>query len=142
MINEVGSESKNIYLKINIFILTAFINQTLTLPFRPLNYKANQWYGFYTLAKLDWNKLSFFLILNTTFSLYIFSFREESLLPFPWVSSLTIYFSQKHNNKNANWKFPKQIARNNTAFVNTNQIKLKNYSDFLKENNLNLKVCY
>ena len=80
-------------------------------------------------------------MLNTTFSLYIFSFHEESLLPFPWVSSLTIYFTQKHNNKNANWKFTKQIATNNIVFVNTNQIKL-NYSDFLKENNLNLKGYY
>ena len=62
-------------------------------------------------------------MLNTTFSLYIFSFHEESLLPFPWVSSLTIYFTQKHNNKNANWKFTKQIATNNIVFVNTNQIK-------------------
>ena len=79
-------------------------------------------------------------MLNTTFSLYIFSFHEESLLPFPWVSSLTIYFTQKHNNKNANWKFTKQIATNNIAFVKTNQIKLKNYPNILKENNLNLKV--
>ena len=81
-------------------------------------------------------------MLNTTFSLYIFSLHEESLLPFSWVSSLTIYFWQKHNNKNANWKFTKQIAENNIVFVNTNQIKLKNYPDFLKENNLNLKGCY
>ena len=81
-------------------------------------------------------------MLNTTFSLYIFSFHEESLLPFPWVSSLTIYFTQKHNNKNANWKFTKQIATNNIVFVNTNQIKLKNYPDFLKEKNLNLKGYY
>ena len=80
-------------------------------------------------------------MLNTTFSLYIFSFYEESLAPFSWVSSLTIYFTQKHNNKNANWKFTKQIATNNIVFVNTNQIKL-NYSDFLKENNLNLKGYY
>ena len=80
-------------------------------------------------------------MLNTTFSLYIFSFHEESLLPFSWVSSLTIYFTQKHNNKNADWKFTKQIATNNIVFVNTNQIKL-NYSDFLKENNLNLKGYY
>ena len=83
-----------------------------------------------------------FLMLNTTFSLYISSFHEESLLPFPWVSNLTIYFTQKHNNNNANWKFTKEIAANNIVFVNTNQIKLKNYSDFLKENNLNLKGCY
>ena len=81
-------------------------------------------------------------MLNTTFSLYIFSFHEESLLPFPWVSSLTIYFTQKHNNKNADWKFTKQIATNNIVFVNTNQINLKNYPDFLKENNLNLKGYY
>ena len=81
-------------------------------------------------------------MLNTTFSLYIFSFHEKSLLPFPWVSSLTIYFTQKHNNKNAYWKFTKQIATSNIVFMNTNQIKLKNYPDFLKENNLNLKGCY
>ena len=62
--------------------------------------------------------------------------------PFPWVSSLTIYFTQKHSNKNANWKFTKQIATNNIVFVNTNQIKLKNYPDFRKENNLNLKSYY
>ena len=79
---------------------------------------------------------------NTPFSLYICSFHEGSILPFPWVSSLTIYFTEKHKNKNANWKFTKQIATNNIVFVNTNQIKLKNYPDFLKENNLNLKGCY
>ena len=28
------------------------------------------------------------------------------------------------------------------VFVNTNQIKLKSYPDFLKENNLNLKGHY
>ena len=38
----------------------------------------------------------------------IFSFHEESLLPFPWVVNLTTYFSQKYNTKNANWKFTKQ----------------------------------
>ena len=81
-------------------------------------------------------------MLNTTFSLYIFSFHEESLLPFSWVSILTIYFTQKHNNKNANWKCTKQIATNDFVFVNTNQIKLKNYPDFLKEHNLNLKGYY
>ena len=83
-------------------------------------------------------------MLNTTFSLYIFSFHEKSLLPFPWVSSLTIYFTQKHKNKNANWKFIKQISTNNIVFVNTNQIKYDklNYLDVLKENNLNLKGCY
>ena len=81
-------------------------------------------------------------MLNTTFSLYIFSFHEESLLPFSWVSSLTIYFTQKHHNKNANWKFTKQIVTNSIVFANTNQIKLKNYLDFLKENNLNLKSYY
>ena len=81
-------------------------------------------------------------MLNTTFSLYICSFHEESLLPFPWVSSRTIYFTQKHNSKNANWKFTKQIVTNDIVFVNTNQIKLKNYPDFLKEKNLNQKGYY
>ena len=80
----VASENKNMYLKINIFILTVFINQTSTLPLRP--------------------------VLNTTFLLYIFFFHEESLLPFPLVFNLTIYFTQRHNNKNENWKFTKQIA--------------------------------
>ena len=36
MKNGVASENKNMYLKINIFILTVFINQTSTLPFRPV----------------------------------------------------------------------------------------------------------
>ena len=105
MKNGVASENKNMYLKINIFILTVFINQTSTLPFRPvlplyrnqstdLQSKSMRWF-------LYNGKTSFFLMLNTTF-------HEESLLPFPWVSSLTIYFTQKHNTKNANWKFTKQ----------------------------------
>ena len=81
-------------------------------------------------------------MLNTTFSLYIFSFYEESLVPFSWVSSLTIYFTEKHNKKNANWKFAKQIATSIIVFVNINQIKHNNYLDFLKENNLNLKGYY
>ena len=34
MKNGVASERKNMYLKINIFILTVFIKQTSTLPFR------------------------------------------------------------------------------------------------------------
>ena len=36
MKNGVASESKNMYLKINIFILTVFINQTFNLPFKPV----------------------------------------------------------------------------------------------------------
>ena len=36
MKNGVASENKNMYLKTNIFILTVFINQTSTLPFRPV----------------------------------------------------------------------------------------------------------
>ena len=78
-------------------------------------------------------------MLNTTFSIYIFSFHEESLLLFSWVSSLIVYFIQKHNTKNANWKL---IATKNIVIVNTNQIKLNTYPDFLKENNLNLKGYY
>ena len=62
-------KNKNIYLKINIFILTFSLSRhplgysdqcchyTETSP---LIYRANQWDGFYTMAKLDWNKLSFF----------------------------------------------------------------------------------
>ena len=59
MKNGVASENKNMYLKINIFILTVFINQTSTLPFRPVlpllrNQSTDlQWDGFYTMAKLD-----------------------------------------------------------------------------------------
>ena len=40
------------------------------------------------------------------------------------------------------WKFTKQIATNNIDFVHTNQIKLKNYADFLKGNNLKRKDYY
>ena len=36
MKNGVASENKNMYQQINIFILTVFINQTSTLPFRPV----------------------------------------------------------------------------------------------------------
>ena len=36
MKNGVASENKNVYLKINVFILTVCINQTSTLPFRPV----------------------------------------------------------------------------------------------------------
>ena len=36
MKNGLASESKNMYLKVNIFILTVFINQTSTLPFKPV----------------------------------------------------------------------------------------------------------
>ena len=36
MKNGIAFEYKNMYLKINIFILTVFINQTSTLPFRPV----------------------------------------------------------------------------------------------------------
>ena len=117
MKNGLASENKNIYLKSNVFILTDFINQTTTCysgqrchykETSPLIYRTNQWDGFYTMAKLDWNKLNFFLMLNTNFSIYIFPFREESLLPFPWVFNLTIYFTKTRNTKNANWKFTKQ----------------------------------
>ena len=62
-------KNKNVYLKINIFILT-FSLTTHSLGYSdqcwhytetsPLIYRANQWGGFYTMAKLDWNKLSFF----------------------------------------------------------------------------------
>ena len=31
-----ASENKNIYLKVNIFMLTVLINQTSTLPFMPV----------------------------------------------------------------------------------------------------------
>ena len=62
-------KNKNIYLKINIFILTFSLTRhppgssdqcchyTVT---NPLIYRAYQWDCFYTMAKLDWNKLSFF----------------------------------------------------------------------------------
>ena len=62
-------KNKNIYLKINIFILTFSLTRhrlgysdqcchySVTCP---LIYRENQWDGFYTMAKLDWNKLSFF----------------------------------------------------------------------------------
>ena len=36
MKNGVAPENKNMYLNINIFILSVFINQTSTLPFRPV----------------------------------------------------------------------------------------------------------
>ena len=36
MKNGVASENKNVYLNINIFILTIYIDQASTLPFRPV----------------------------------------------------------------------------------------------------------
>ena len=36
MKNEVASENQNMYLKINIFILTIYIDLASTLPFRPV----------------------------------------------------------------------------------------------------------
>ena len=64
MKNGVASENKKMYLKINIFILTVFINQTSIWLFRrvlplyrnkstALIYRANQQDGFYTMSKLD-----------------------------------------------------------------------------------------
>ena len=80
MKNGVASENKNMYLKINIFILTVFINQTSTLLFRPvLPLYRNQSTDLQSksMRRFLYNgKTSFFLMLNTTF-------HEESLLPFP-----------------------------------------------------------
>ena len=62
-------KNKKIYLKINIFIFTFSLTR-YPLGYSeqcchyavtsPLIYRTNQWDGFYTMAKLDWNKLSFF----------------------------------------------------------------------------------
>ena len=62
MKNGVDFENKNMYLKINIFILTVFINQTSTLPFRSvlplyrnqsIDLQSESMDDFYTMTKLD-----------------------------------------------------------------------------------------
>ena len=62
-------KNKSIYLKINIFIFTFSLTR-YSLGYSEqcchyavtsrLIYRTNQWDGFSTMAKLDWNKLSFF----------------------------------------------------------------------------------
>ena len=44
------------------------------------------------------------LITDTTFSYIIFDFLENILHLFPQLFNLGKLISQKHNNKNANWK--------------------------------------
>ena len=97
----------------------------------PLIYRANQWDGFYIMATLDWNKL----ILTTTFSIYFFSFHEETLIP--QVSNLT-----RHTfHKSIKPRMQTENLANNSrkqfyVLLNTNQIELYTYPDLLKENPL------
>ena len=134
MKNGVASKNKNMYLKINMFILTVFINQTSPLCHSgqcchytetiPLIYRANQWDGFYTMPKLDWNKLSFLNVRHRFLHIY-FLLSWKSLLPFPSPFIL-------HKNIT-----PRTLLR-----ILIKLYKLNTYSDFLKENNLNLKGYY
>ena len=81
-------KNKNIYLKINIFILNFSLTRhplgysdqccyyTVTSP---LIYRVNQWDCFYTMAKLHWNKLSFFNVKHHLFFIYLLlSWRKSS----------------------------------------------------------------
>ena len=82
------------------------------------------------MATLDWNKL----LLTTTFSIYYFSFHEETL--FPQVSNLTRHTFHKSMPKP---RIPTENFANNShkqlySLSNTNQIKLYAYPDLLKEN--------
>ena len=56
------------------------------------------------------------LILTTTFSIYIFSFHEEILIPFPQVSILTRHTFRKSINQECKWKMKQTIATNNFMF--------------------------
>ena len=109
MKNGVASENKNMYLKINIFILTIYIDQTSTLPFRPVfalyrnqstDLQSKSMGRFLYNGKTWLEKDIFFNVKHHLFHIYfLLSWRKPSL---------TIYFTQKHNTKNANWKFTKQ----------------------------------
>ena len=83
------------------------------------------------MAILDWNKQ----ILTTTFSIIIFPFHEEILLPFPQVPNLTRHtfhksIKPKLQTENLASKSRKQFY----VILNTSQIKLYAYPDLLREN--------
>ena len=112
MKNGVAYENQTVYLIISIYLI-----QASTLPFKSvlpfywnqsIDLWRNQWDGFYTLATLDWNKL----ILTNSFSICFFhlSWRNPSL-PSPSVHPNQEYFPQKHETKNANWKFSKKYSQ-------------------------------
>ena len=105
----VAYKNKNVYLKINIYLTKHPLCHSGScchyIETSPLIYKADQRDSFYTIATLDWNKL----VLSTTFSIYYFFLSWINSSPrFPSVQLSQTYFSQKHNTKNANWKFTKQ----------------------------------
>ena len=52
-------------------------------------------------------------ISDTTFSYIIFDFLEDILHPFSQVFNLGRRISQKHNNKETNWKTTLQTATDN-----------------------------
>ena len=97
----------------------------------PLIYGANWWDGFYIMATLDWNKL----ILTTTFPIYYFFLSWRNPLS-PSVQPNQTYFSQKHKTQNSNWQFSHHRHKQFYVLLNTNQIKLYTYPDFLKQNPL------
>ena len=81
-------KNKNIYLKINIFILTFSLTRH-SLGYSdqcchytetsPLIYRANQWDGFNTIARLDWKV--FFNVKHHLFFIYfLLSWRKSSPL--------------------------------------------------------------
>ena len=116
MKNGVAYKNKNVYLKINLYL-----NEESILPFSPM-------LSFYRNHSTDlWSKsMGWFLynsktgltllILTTTFSVYIFSFHEEILIPFPQVFILTRHTFRKSINQECKWKMKQIITTNNFMF--------------------------
>ena len=64
------------------------------------------------------------LILDTPFSYIIFDFLEDILHLVPQVFNLDKLFSQKHSNRDTNWKITQQQPQNN-FMITRKLIKLK-----------------
>ena len=64
------------------------------------------------------------LILDTPFSYIIFDFLEDIFHLVPQVFNLDKLFSQKHSNRDTNWKIAQQQPQNN-FMITRKLIKLK-----------------
>ena len=116
MKNGVAYKNKNVYLKINIYL-----NEESILPFSPMlslyrNHSTDLWsksMGWFLYKSKTGLTL---LILTTIFSIYIFSFHEEILIPFPQVFILTRHTFRKTINQECKWKMKQIITTNNFMF--------------------------
>ena len=142
MKNGVASENKNMYLRINIFILIVFINQTYTLPFRPvlplhrnqftdLQSKSMERFLYNGKTRLKQAKFSFNVKHHLFHTYFLLSWRKPSPLSLSVQPNHEFYTKVQYQGYKLN--IYQTIATNNIVTVNTNQIKLNTYPDFLKK---------